>query len=113
MGRMIHLSRRGFLGALSALGASAFLAGCGVGGVTGAQRLDRTVMYRLSTKGQRASRAAKSNAANKRFATPEAALAGRAHDGDNARVVRLDTSPDTWERYFQGGARLAVDLRRI
>ena len=103
------LSRRTFLAATSALGALA-LTGCGGGGSTS---FDRTKMYRLSVRGQRASNAAKANAANMRFATPEDAEAGRAHPGDKARVVSLDTTPQTWNALFQNGSRRAIDLRKI
>lgn len=117
MTRMNRLTRRGFLAAFAALGAGSLM-GCG-GGAGFAASDDRagppepTVMYRLSTRGRRASKAAKANAANKRFATIEAAEAGRAHPGDKAKVVALDVAPDTWERLFQGGARTTVDLRSI
>ncbi len=111
MSRMIRLTRRGFLAAFAALGATSLI-GCGAGGAPrAADQLGTTVMYRLSTKGQRASKAAKANAANKRVATQEAAEACRAHPGDKAKVVPLDVSPETWESLFQGGARVAVDLR--
>jgi len=70
-------------------------------------------MFRLSTKGQRASNAAKANAANKVFATMAAAEDGRAHPGDRSKVVPLDVSPQMWDTYFLGGQRLAVDLRTI
>ena len=117
MSRMIRLTRRGFLAAFAALGAGSLI-GCGGGaGMAGPEdssgALQKTVMYRLSTKGQRASNAAKANAANKRFATMEAAEAGRAHPGDRAKIVQLDVSPETWDKLFQDGARLAVDLRSL
>ena len=106
-----HLSRRAFLAAVAALGAAAALPGCGGGSSGGDEVLDKTTMYRLSTRGQRASNAAKANAANKLFATAADAEAGRAHPGDKARVVPLDTKPETWDLLFQDGARRVIDLR--
>jgi len=114
MSRMIRLTRRGFMAACAALGVTS-LVGCGGAsrGPSANSQLDPTVMFRLSTKGQRASNAAKANAANKLFATIAAAENGRAHPGDRSKVVPLDVSPPTWQMYFQGGQRLAVDLRAM
>jgi hypothetical protein len=71
----------------------------------------QNLAYRLSTRGQRASRAAKANAASKRFATRDAAEQGRAHPGDHARVVTIDISPTQWDAWFGGGMD-TIDLRR-
>lgn len=74
--------------------------------------LDRTVMYRLSVRGRRGSRAAKQHAANKRFATEDAALSNLAHAGDVARAVPLSCSEDAWDRLFGSGLNTA-DLRSL
>lgn len=68
------------------------------------------VAYRLSTRGRRASRASKANAANKVFASRAAAEAGRAHPGENSRVVPIDLFPDQWEAWF-GGGETVIDRR--
>jgi hypothetical protein len=81
---------------------------CGGGGSPAPAQ--SAVAYRLSTRGRRASRASKANAANKRFISRAAAEAGRAHPGDRARVVRLDLSRAQWDAWFGGGASV-IDLR--
>jgi hypothetical protein len=109
-----RISRRKFLGTIGAIGGAAIglgaLAGCG--GSSGGGTTDVTAAYRLSTRGKRASQAAKKNAANKLFVSPEAAVAGRAHPGDHARVVRVSVSPADWNLLFGGGASVR-DLRHL
>jgi len=75
-------------------------------------RAPATVAYRLSTRGRRASNAAKAHAANKRFRTRASADLVRAHMGDRSRVVRIDVSARTWDSWFGGGADVA-DLRHL
>jgi hypothetical protein len=104
-----RIPRRSFLGALAALGLVP-LTGCGGGGggpVAGPQ-----TVYRLSTRGRRASNAAKKNAANKLFVSEAAAFAGRAHPADRSRVVRVRVSAAFWNRHF-GAGQAAVDLRHV
>jgi hypothetical protein len=50
------------------------------------------------------------NAANKVFVSRAAAEAGRAHPGENSRVVPIDLFPDQWESWFAGGATV-IDRR--
>ena len=108
----LSISRRLFLAAAGAAGLSS-LVGCGGGGSNPVDGGDVSYgAYRLSTKGKRASRAAKLNAANKLFATPAAADLGRAHPGDNRAVVRVDRSEDRGMQYFGAGDD-QVDLRRV
>jgi len=114
--RSSRLTRRVFLAATSAVSIAA-LTGCGGGG-GGTDPVvpdpsGPAVAFRLSTRGvDTASNAAKANAANKRFATAAAADAGRAHPGDNARIVTINVSQATWEAWFGGGAQV-VDLRAL
>jgi len=112
--RPISISRRVFLAAAGAAGISS-LVGCGGGGGSfdpGGGNGTQYVAYRLSTKGKRASQAAKANAANKLFSTPAAADAGRAHPGDGSAVVRIDLSEARWMQLFGSGLD-TVDLRRV
>lgn len=108
----LSISRRVFLAAAGAAGLSS-LVGCGSGGSSaGGETNAPYATYRLSTKGRRASRAAKINAANKLFATPAAAELGRAHPGDNSAVVPVDLSEARWMQYFGAGVD-TIDLRRV
>ena len=109
-----RLSRRGFLLASGAASIT-ILAGCGGGDSFApmSAAVDQTKMWRLSTREvSSASNAAKAHAASKRFVSPAAAEAGRAHPGDKSRIVPLDISPTIWEQYFGSGA-VMVDLRSL
>jgi len=70
---------------------------------------DGTFAYRLSTRGRRASNALKRHAANKRFATREAAEASIPYPTAPVRVVRITVSRRQFERWFHD--RSEVDLR--
>ena len=109
-----RLARRDFLTGVSATAVGAALvgslAGCGGGGSGDATA--SAVMFRRSTRGKRTSTAAKEHAANRLYATADAAAADPAHPGDNARVVALSTKASTYETYFGSGATV-VDLRQI
>ena len=108
----LSISRRVFLAAAGAAGLST-LVGCGgSGGSDPGGTVAQKVAYRLSTKGRRASTAAKINAANKLFVSPAAADLGRAHPGDTSAIVRLDISEARWMQLFGGGAVVA-DLRKV
>ncbi len=108
--RAVRLTRRVFLGVIGALGLAP-LVGCGGSGSAGGSLL-RTQAFRLSTKGRRASNAAKSHAANMVFVSAQAANLGRAHPGDRSRIVMLNVAPATWQAWFGGGAS-EVDLRHV
>ena len=78
------------------------------------------VIYGLSSRGRRASQAAKKNAANKRFRTIEAARNGRAHRGDSSRLTTFIVDREEFIRLFarvdeKGGKILidTVDLRQL
>ncbi|MDF1700786.1 MAG: hypothetical protein P1V36_06475, partial [Planctomycetota bacterium] len=113
--KQILISRRAFLAATTATGMIA-LTGCGLGESdlplpgAGEDAARGLVAYRLSTKGKRASRAAKRHAANKLFATSAAADANRAHPGDKSAIVQVDVSQAAWDRYFGQGNEV-FDLR--
>jgi hypothetical protein len=70
-------------------------------------------MYRWSGRGRRASRAALSHAANRRYLTMGAALRDQPHSGSNLRLVRLDVSLKEIVRLFVRRRRLVVDLRHL
>jgi hypothetical protein len=71
------------------------------------------VIYRLSLRGRRGSKAAKLYNANLRFATEAAADANRAHPGDNSRIVPLDVSADEFDRLFSSRSSEVADLRSL
>jgi hypothetical protein len=68
-------------------------------------------MFRWSGRGRRASRAALSHAANRRYLTKRAALRDQPHGGANLRLVRLDVTLKEIIRLFVRRRRLVVDLR--
>jgi hypothetical protein len=113
-----RLSRRGFLAATSTAALTAtltgLLPGCGGSGGGGGTPpvVASTVLWRRSTEGRRASRAAKAHAANRLYATELAALSDPAHPGDNAKVVPLDTTRENYLALFGDGSTM-VDLRRM
>lgn len=94
-----------------------FLAVCAVVVATGLVGLSCDVpgpyVYRLSLRGRRGSNAARKHNANKVFATEAAANQNRAHPGDRSRIVRVRVSNETFNRFFDGGSRLVVDLRSL
>ncbi len=107
------VTRRIFLASAAAVLAAGALPGCGANGsAPSATVVDQTVAYKLSGRGRRVSRAAKSNNANKLFATATAAANGKAHPGDTSQVVMIDVSPQRWFQLF-GGGNLVADLRKI
>lgn len=109
------LTRRQFLvwsGAAAALIAVASLPGCG-GRSESTSEPQGLFVYRLSGRGKRASRASKKHNANMLFATWESADANRAHPGDRSRIVRVNISPDRYERLFTVPGTDVVDLRHV
>ena len=77
-------------------------------GVSGAR-----VIYRLSLRGRRGSKAGKLHNANLRFATESAADANRCHPGDNSRIVGILVSEDEYNRLFSSRNSLVADLRSL
>ena len=107
------LTRRQFLalsGTAAVVAALLPLTGCG-GTASSTAEAQGLFVYRLSTRGKRASQASKQHNANMLFATWEAADTNRAHPGDRSRIVRVNISPSRFERLFQVPAREVVDLR--
>ena len=72
---------------------------------------NHTYAFRLSTRGRRAPRAVKQHAANKRFATWQAAEAAIPYSAAPVRVVRITVSKRQYERWFT--ERDTVDLRPL
>jgi hypothetical protein len=70
-------------------------------------------MYRWSGRGRRASRAALSHAANRRYLTIGAALRDLPHRKPHLQLVRLDASLRDLLRLFVFRRRLVIDLRHI
>ena len=71
------------------------------------------VIYRLSLRGRRGSKAARRHNANKRFATQEAANLHRAHPGDRSRIVPLTVSEGFHHMIFPIPTSLVADLRTV
>jgi hypothetical protein len=71
------------------------------------------VMYRLSLRGRRGSRAAKKHNANLRFATARAADQNRAFVGDNSRIVAVPVSLEEYIGLFVRRRSLVADLRDL
>lgn len=105
------ITRRKFLQLSGAVAATAFIGiSCDGGGKN--SNPDGTVeVYKLSLRGRRGSRAAKSHNANKLFLTPQAADQNRAHPGDNSRIVSVVLNESKFNELFNGGAIEVADLR--
>ncbi len=109
----MSFTRRQVLVSGSALAASV-LAG-GIAGAAHAFPTDsagRRTIYRLSSRGRRASRGVKVHNANMRFKTKRAADRQRAHPGDRSRIVPLTVSVEEFHRLFGRGGH-AADLRKL
>jgi hypothetical protein len=76
------------------------------------KRRSRRKIYRLSSRGRRASPAVKAHNANFRFRTKRAAKKNPAHKGDTSQVVPLTVSVTEFRRLFPGRRRVA-DLRTL
>lgn len=72
----------------------------------------RRKIYRLSSRGRRASRGTRAYHANMRFRTRRDADRNRAHPGDTARIVPLTVSIEEFHRLFPRGLHV-VDLRTL
>lgn len=110
----LRLGRRAFLRAAGWLAALALMrrpavAQPALSQPAGAAR----IIYRLSARGRRGSRAAKRHNANLRFATVAAADAHRAHAGDVSRIVALVVNADEFDRLFTSRAVEVADLRQL
>lgn len=108
------LSRRTFLAASGAV-LAAGLVGCGDSRTSfspPARSPDMTKAFLLSGRGRSVSNAATMHNHNKVFVSQAAADSGRAHPGDNSRIVRIDVSVAQWRQWF-GSGRTVVDLRNL
>ncbi len=111
-----NINRRQFLKFSGAVAATAFIGiSCDGGGSSQTDRngFGSVDVYRLSLRGRRGSKAAKSHNANKLFLTPQAADQNRAHPGDNSRIVSVVLSEQNFNELFDNGALEVVDLRAI
>jgi len=71
------------------------------------------MIYRLSLRGRRGSKAAKLHNANMRFATAAAADLHRAHAGDHSRIVGIIVSDSAFQRLFPNPDSEVADLRKV
>ena len=72
----------------------------------------RVTIYRLSTRGRRASSAIRIRNANLRFKNLGTAGQYRLRPGDSSRIVPINVSVETFQLWFAKGVHV-VDLRRI
>ena len=72
----------------------------------------RLKIYRLSSRGRRASVGTKAYNANMRFRTRRDADRNRAHPGDHSHIVPLTVSIEEFHRLFHRGLH-HVDLRTL
>ena len=111
--RETRLTRREFLIATGALAAGAMAPGRARARAA-AQAVPATrVIYRLSVRGRRGSKATKLHNANLRFASMIAADQHRAHPGDRSRIVALVASADEFDRLFTSRHSEVADLRAL
>jgi hypothetical protein len=108
-----HCSRREFLVIGGGAAVAALVGTPPRAARAGAAAVQNHVIFRLSLRGRRGSRAAKLHNANMRFATATAANLHRAHPGDNSRIVQLTVSDSVFQRLFQLTNSDVADLRRI
>jgi len=109
----LRLSRREFLvigGSVAVAALAGPLSRASRAGVGSAQG---HVIFRLSSRGQRGSRAAKLHNANMRFVTAAAADIHRAHPGDHSRIVQLTINDATFQRLFPSPNIEVADLRKV
>ena len=104
----MNVTRRQLLVAFAALAAGALL---GFPARAVPKRRRRKI-YRLSSRGRRASPAVKAYNANLRFRTKRAAKKNRAHPGDTSQVVPLIVSVTEFRRLFGRRGKIA-DLRKL
>ena len=105
----MNVTRRQLLVGFAALAAAALLR---FPASAAPRRRRRRKIYRLSSRGRRASPAVKAHNANLRFKTKRAAKRNRAHPGDTSQVVPLTVSVTEFRRLFKGRGKVA-DLRKL
>jgi hypothetical protein len=104
----MNVTRRQLLVAFAAFAAGALLGFPS----HAAPKKRRRKIYRLSSRGRRASPAVKAYNANLRFRTKRAAKKNRAHPGDTSEVVPLTVSAAEFRRLFGRRGKIA-DLRTL
>ena len=111
--RMMAITRRQVLAAAGTIIAAVLTVGSArVAWAIPKRSSGRRRIYRLSSRGRRASRGTRAYHANMRFRTRRAADQNRAHPGDHARIVPLTVSIEEFHRLFHRGYQL-VDLRTL
>jgi hypothetical protein len=108
---MRALDRRQFL-AFTGAALASVLIGCQNDDDAAAPLEGSVTVFKLSSRGRRTSRAAKSHNANHLFTTAAAAEGHRAHPGDTSRVVSVTISAAEFDRLFTPGQN-SVDLRQV
>jgi len=108
-----QLTRRAFLILSGTLAAGSVVGRRAVARATTQGATDARVIFRLSLRGRRGSKAGKLHNANLRFATEAAANAHRAHRGDHSRIVKIVVSADEFDRLFTGRNSEVADLRSL
>jgi hypothetical protein len=106
------VTRRQLLVALGSLAGGLAAAPARIVAAPSRRARGRRRIYRLSSSGRRASTGTRAHHANFRFRTRRAADLGRAHPGDDAKIVPLDVSVEEFHRLFPRGQQF-VDLRKI
>ncbi len=108
-----ELTRREFLIIGGAVAAGTLTGGAAAAAPSRQGSVEPRVIFRLSLRGRRGSKAAKIHNANLRFATAAAADQHRAHPGDNSRIVGIIVSDDEFDRLFTSRNSVVADLRRL
>ncbi len=96
----LRITRRQLLFRTGAAFLATALSSATVVAASAPKRGGSVTIHRLSLRGRRASKAAKSSCANLRFATAAAAENHRAHGTNRARVVPLTVSEAEYRRLF-------------
>ncbi len=110
---MMALTRRQLLAAAGSLVAAVATVGSARVALAIPKRSSgRRRIYRLSSRGRRASHGTRAHHANMRFRTRRAADRNRAHPGDHAKIAPLTVSIEEFHRLFHRGSYL-VDLRKL
>jgi hypothetical protein len=107
------LTRREFLVLGGMLAAGSVVGRRALAQATAQGGAEAPVIFRLSLRGRRGSKAGKLHNANLRFATEAAANAHRAHPGDNSRIVKIVVSADEFDRLFTSRGSDVADLRAL
>jgi hypothetical protein len=108
-----QISRREFLTIGGSVAVVALLGPQPRAARAGAGAAANHVIFRLSLRGRRGSKAAKLHNANLRFVSAEAADLHRAHPGDRSRIVQLTVNDAVFQRLFPSTNSTVADLRTV